>query len=132
MFDAIAYHDEGRSVTYKEMLENADRIGKRVEPRSLVLFVATNTGESLEGYLGFLRNRAVVMMAASSIDADSLEALLEAPGFVRLFFRFREIVRKIPFVRNRHDGRSETPFRSRIDAYDFGVDGKQEVRAANL
>lgn len=78
MFDAIAYHDEGRSVTYKEMLENADRIGKRVEPRSLVLFVATNTGESLEGYLGFLRNRAVVMMAASSIDADSLEALLEA------------------------------------------------------
>lgn len=78
MLDAVAYFEDGRSVTYETMLENADRIGMQVEPRSLVLFVATNSGESLEGYLGFLRNQAVVMMVAPGVDADALAALLEA------------------------------------------------------
>ena len=59
------------------MLEHAAKIASVPPSRSLVLFVASNTPESLEAYLGFLQKRIVPLMVDASIKQDAFCALLD-------------------------------------------------------
>jgi len=90
MFDDIcrdgntaALLGEGRTMTYGELSETAERIASAAGKRSLVFLLCTNTVEAIAGYVGFLRHRMVPVMVDASLDAGLLQRLvaLYRPSF---------------------------------------------------
>jgi acyl-CoA synthetase (AMP-forming)/AMP-acid ligase II len=71
-------------VSYEELLALSNTVAAQVPSRSLVLFVASNTKESLAAYVGFLNHQVVPLMVSPSIESAAFDALLEAyrPEFV--------------------------------------------------
>ncbi len=75
---SVALVDEaGRSVTYGELAQNADELGARLSGRSLVFLLCENNVESLTGYLGFLRARAVPFLISKNTRIDLFQSLLD-------------------------------------------------------
>ena len=73
-------------VSYKDLLDVADNIGKQIKKRSLVFIVCKNCFDSVAGYIGFMRARAVVGMIYDTIDPILFANLLEAykPEYIYL------------------------------------------------
>lgn len=76
MIEDIAFYASDEAVTYGELISCADYIAGKTPQRSLVLFVASNSSESLAAYVGFLRKRVVPIMVGDTIAADAFQALL--------------------------------------------------------
>jgi len=79
MFDikkGTAYVSSEGFVSYEEMHKHADSIAAQIHNRSLVFFVATNTVESLEAYVGFLKHHIVPLMVSASLDTVLVNTLL--------------------------------------------------------
>lgn len=76
--------ESGKHISYGDLLEMADGIGKVVSSRCLVFAVCQNCMESIAGYLGFLRNRIVPVLLGDDINADLYKALLDTykPSFI--------------------------------------------------
>lgn len=70
--------EEGSGISYREMLERADEIGKMAGDRCLVFSMCRNCASSVIGYVGFLRRRIVPVMVAEQIAPELLANLLEA------------------------------------------------------
>lgn len=68
---------EGRTVSYAEMLRRADEIGQAIGRRCLVFSMCRNCADSVTGYIGFLRQRIVPVMVAEQIASELLHDLLE-------------------------------------------------------
>ena len=74
----IALVASGKTLTYQEMVLEAHHIAERVVPRSVVLFVASNTEESLLAYVGFIRHGVVPLMVNEGMDSATCSELLNA------------------------------------------------------
>jgi acyl-CoA synthetase (AMP-forming)/AMP-acid ligase II len=73
-------------ISYKDLLDAADNIGKQIKERSLVFAVCRNSFESVAGYLGFMRAKAVPVLINDRIDNIFFANLLEAykPEYIYL------------------------------------------------
>ena len=69
---------EERTVTYRELGEEAERIAACVSPRSLVFLLARNSLAAIAGYVGFLQHGIVPVMVDAALDEDLLAALIAA------------------------------------------------------
>lgn len=69
--------DSGTSITYRELAEQADRIGSAASGRCLVFQLCENSVASIVGYVGFLRNRIVPVLTGGDMDMELLNRLLE-------------------------------------------------------
>lgn len=69
---------EERTVTYRELGEEAERIAVCVPPRSLVFLLARNSLAAIAGYVGFLQHGIVPVMIDAALDEDLLAALIAA------------------------------------------------------
>ena len=77
---------ESKQISYKDLLETADSIGKQINNRCLVLVVCKNCFESVAGYIGFSRAATVQILIADTIDNKFFANLLEAyrPEYIYL------------------------------------------------
>jgi len=74
--DRIALIEDDEVLTYREMVEEADRVAGIIPRRGLVLFVSDNTIASITAYVGFLRKGIVPIMAKKEISEEALAALI--------------------------------------------------------
>ena len=63
-----AIQEDGQSITYGDLAEQAQRIGETVGRRCLVFSFCQNTLGSLIGYVGFLNNRIVPLFLDAQIN----------------------------------------------------------------
>ena len=66
-----------KKISYKVLLDAADSIGKHIKNRCLVFLVNKNNFESVAGYLGFMRAKAVLVLINDTIDNILFSNLLD-------------------------------------------------------
>jgi acyl-CoA synthetase (AMP-forming)/AMP-acid ligase II len=73
-------------ITYAELVAAADALKAHLPKRCLVFSVCENSLESVVGYIGFLRARAVPVMLHDSLNTESFDNLLLAykPSYIWL------------------------------------------------
>jgi len=78
--------EQSEQISYKELLSVADNIGKHIKKRCLVFIICKNSFESVAGYIGFLRARAVLALINDTIDSVLFVKLLETykPEYIYL------------------------------------------------
>lgn len=78
--------EESKQISYKDLLDAADNIGKQIKKRSLVFAVCKNCFESVAGYIGFMRARAVLVLFHDTIDNILFANIVEAytPEYIYL------------------------------------------------
>lgn len=76
----------GEVVSYSDFTSGADKIGKAVDDRCIVFCGCSNNVESLAGYVGLLRRKAVPVLVNLSTNLSLLADLLKAysPRYVYL------------------------------------------------
>ena len=70
--------EESEQISYMDLLDAADNIGKRIKKRCLVFLVCKNCFESVAGSVGFMRAGAVLVLIHNTINNIFFENLLEA------------------------------------------------------
>ena len=98
MFDLKKFADnpalitENKIVSYRELSEIANKIGDAINRRCLIFFLATNSVDSIAGYIGMINKKIVPVMIDSELDFDSLKNLVEIyqPDFIFLPQNLRE------------------------------------------
>jgi long-chain acyl-CoA synthetase len=82
--DKLALIDCGRRVSYHELIDQADRIGGLVCPRSLALVICANNTDAVSTYVGLTRAGAVPMLMPSTITHSQLRKIISAfsPNFI--------------------------------------------------
>ena len=68
----------GEAVSYSDFLSGADKIGRAVNARSVVFCLCSNNVESVAGYIGLLRSRAVPVLVNLDTKLSLLADLLKA------------------------------------------------------
>ncbi len=78
--------EQSEQISYKDLLNTSDKIGKQIKKRCLVFVVCKNCFESIAGYIGFLRARAVLVLINDAIDNILFANLLETykPEYIYL------------------------------------------------
>lgn len=78
--------EESKQISYKDLLDAADNIGKQIKKRCLIFAVCKNCFESLAGYIGFMRAKAAVALVHDTIDNTFFANLIEAykPEYIYL------------------------------------------------
>jgi len=78
--------EDSAQISYMDLLDAADYIGKQIKKRCLVFLVCKNCFESVAGYIGFMRARAVPVLISDRIDNIFFANLLEAykPEYIYL------------------------------------------------
>ena len=78
--------DGSKQISYKDLTETADNIGKQIKSRSLVFLVCKNCFESVAAYIGLLQARTVQILIPHTIDNALFANLLETykPGYIFL------------------------------------------------
>lgn len=78
--------EQSEQISYKDLLDATDNIGKQIKGRSLVFAVCRNSFESVAGYLGFMRAKAVPVLINDTINNTFFANLLEAykPEYIYL------------------------------------------------
>lgn len=81
-----AITEQSEQVSYKDLLDAADNIGKHLHKRSLVFVICKSCFESIVGYVGLIRAGAVLFLINDSIDNIHFINLLEAykPEYIYL------------------------------------------------
>lgn len=76
--DRIAViEDNQRQLTYRELVEAAEKISASMEEREVVFLLCRNTIEALTGYVGFLRKKVVPVLMDAEIDDMLFDNLLK-------------------------------------------------------
>lgn len=78
--------EQSKRISYRDLLDAADNIGKQIKMRSLVFVVCKNCLESVAGYVGFMRVGAVPVLIDDAIDNVFFANLLEVyrPAYIYL------------------------------------------------
>lgn len=78
--------EEGQVVSYNDLISAADEIGETIDDRCIVFCVCSNDFESLAGYIGLLRRKAVPVLVNLSTNLSLLADLLKAysPRYIYL------------------------------------------------
>lgn len=64
-------------VSYKELVQRADQMAKKIGERNLIFLMCRNSEESVIGYVGCLRNGIVPIMLSENIDSEFLKILMD-------------------------------------------------------
>ena len=82
----VALVTETAEVSYSELKELSKKIGDAVGRRCLVFLLATNSVESIAGYVGFLNKKIVPIMIDAELNISAIKNLLEIyrPEFIFL------------------------------------------------
>lgn len=72
-----AIENTGKTVTYAQIVETAEKLDSIMPQRSLVFSLCRNVIGSMCGYLSFLHNRSVPLMLDANIDSVLLESLTD-------------------------------------------------------
>lgn len=72
---ATALFTENGTLSYGRLTSFADKIAEAAGSRGVALFVASNSAESIAGYLGFLRAGVVPLMVGGQMPPDTVEEL---------------------------------------------------------
>jgi long-chain acyl-CoA synthetase len=78
--------EDSEHISYKTLLLAADALKKQLDGRCLVFSVCENSLESVIGYIGFLRAKAVPFLISDNINPELFNGLLETykPKFIWL------------------------------------------------
>lgn len=78
--------EQSEQISYKDLVDTADNIGKQIKKRCLVFTVCKNCFESVAGYVGFMRARAVPVLINGAINSIFFTNLLKAyrPEYIYL------------------------------------------------
>jgi acyl-CoA synthetase (AMP-forming)/AMP-acid ligase II len=76
--DKIAFKTEHQEIEYTEIQSIAQKMLEKIEPRSLVLQLCTNSLGSAVGYLAFLYNKVVPILVDQSIDGTLSQQLINS------------------------------------------------------
>lgn len=90
--------ENGETLSYASVATDADAFGSHIPGRELVFILASNTVESVVGYLGCLRRKAPAAMLARTIHPDLLANLLKVYE-PRYMWLPRELVERIEGAR---------------------------------
>ncbi len=76
--------EQGERLTYRQFLEDGDKLLQEIPARSVLFLICRNCLESVCAYIGALRKGVVPVMVNSGIDAQLYQQLYEAyhPSFV--------------------------------------------------
>lgn len=76
--------DTGICLTYEQLQNENDMLGRVVGDRCLVFSLCTNTVGSVVGYTAFLKNQIVPVLLNAHLDAELLKSLMDTycPSFV--------------------------------------------------
>lgn len=83
--DQVSLLETDRDViTFRSLASKADQIASQIKSRSLIFCLASNTLESVIGYVGFQRAGHVCLMLNSKIDEEKLAELLASfkPNYI--------------------------------------------------
>lgn len=69
--------DDGQKISYKELEDAGNELAARIEERSLVFSLCTNTIGSVVGYTTFLNHNIVPVLLADTLEEGLLELLLD-------------------------------------------------------
>ena len=69
--------EQSEKISYKDLLITADNIGEKIKNRCLIFVVCKNCFESIVGYLGFIRAKAVPILINDTINNTFFANLLE-------------------------------------------------------
>ena len=75
--NVAAVSAEGLKITYNELQNFSDKIGKVIEKRTLVFCLCQNTIGSMAGYISFLSNDIVPLMVDANINDVLMNNLLD-------------------------------------------------------
>ena len=75
--DAPALRTESKTVSYSELVSEAEAIAAQIPERSFAFLVCRNCEASVAGYVGFLRKRVVPVLLNSAIDRELFNSLRE-------------------------------------------------------
>ncbi len=97
--DNIALIDEdGKKISYLQMIDEADRMTENLEPRNLIFILCKNHTSAIIGYVGSLRRRIVPLLLRADIQEEIFYELIEIyrPRYIwseanRKFSQFKEI-----------------------------------------
>lgn len=80
----VALITKSETLTYSQLVEQADSFSFNFDGKPLVFILCTNTPASIIGYLGCLRRQAVPLLISSAIDDELLDNLCKiySPEYV--------------------------------------------------
>jgi acyl-coenzyme A synthetase/AMP-(fatty) acid ligase len=113
--------DKGEIVTYSDLTKAADVIGAALSERCLVLCVCSNNVESVVGYIGCLRHKAVPLLVNQGLDANMLNGLMKAynPFYIFASLRMAEKYEDWQLIlKFREYALFKTPFRHACSIHD--------------
>ena len=73
--NSVALQSVDETVTYSNMVREADKIASYLPSRSLVMVLCRNDVTAIFGYVGFLRNGIVPIMVNHGVDSELLQNL---------------------------------------------------------
>ena len=71
--DRIALFEDGKEITYSEMINAADTLVENIPSRSVVLMRFENNYKSILAYVGFLRKKIVTLIVNPQLDREHIE-----------------------------------------------------------
>lgn len=74
--DRYAAITDERSITYNELSEICNKIGKKLEERNLIFHICSNSLGSFAGYTAFLNNNQVQMLLNEDMENEGLNQLI--------------------------------------------------------
>lgn len=84
--------DEGITITYQELSDLADKLGKFVSKRELIFVLCRNVPASVGGYVSFLAQGVVPLLLSADINKELLENLFSVyqPSYLYLPKQMRQ------------------------------------------
>lgn len=76
-FDDVALITENKKISYRKLNEISNKIGDAVKRRCLIFLLATNSADSIAGYIGFLNKKIVPVMIDAELNIESLKNLVK-------------------------------------------------------
>ena len=68
--------EDGRKLTYNNLLIDADHFGEKIKERSLIFIITRNNYDCIVGYVGAFRANAVVVLIDNSIHESLFNDLI--------------------------------------------------------
>tara|TARA_R100001015_G_C4624396_1_gene182533 strand:- start:11 stop:1429 length:1419 start_codon:yes stop_codon:yes gene_type:complete len=70
--------EDGKMLTYEQLLMRADKIGAQLKGRCLVMIVCRNDPDCLAGYIGLSRAGAAIMLVHHSLPLEQRQSIIDA------------------------------------------------------
>jgi long-chain acyl-CoA synthetase len=82
--DPAILTEDGEVTTYADLVSISDALGRQFSRKCLVFSLCENSVESIAGYIGFLRARAVPVLIKNGINGELLDDLLRTyqPAYI--------------------------------------------------